>query len=137
MNRKWLLLLVVMVFLVIGLQTCRCERAISPQKAHSQTITAEQRLVDRGIWNGPTASIYVSDDSAKLIFSCAEGFISEKLVLDDQNQFKLKGTYTEYNGQPVETTYTGYVNKNQMIFTHDGQTHELIFEGEMGLIRCQ
>ena len=138
MEKKWMFFLGVAVFLALGAQTCRFDRSVPPPSAHSQMLNSSSRvIVERGIWNGPTASVYVSDEGAALFFSCSQGYILQPLILDETNQFKVSGNYIENYGVPVEVIYTGKINQNQMILHHGDQTHELIFEGEMSLIRCQ
>jgi hypothetical protein len=136
MSKKWIFLLVVVFILLIGERSLN----LNPKQfkeAESQTYFQEGRMrVSNGIWNGPTLSMYVSDEGAVLIFSCGNGSIIEPLILDEKNHFNVKGYVTLEDGNLKEVQYSGLVSDTKMILQYDDQMHELIFEGEMILIRC-
>ena len=122
----------------------------SCQDAKVATMSQEQRTVASGIWGGQNAQLDVTEDGARIRFSCAHGELSQPLTLDAEGRFSAKGTFVAQGMGPLReddppksrpAVYSGAVRDNVMKLTvtvegskEEGGTFELT-QGEPGRIR--
>ena len=80
----------------------------------------------KGTWGAQGISMEVTDSGAEITYDCAHGSITEKIVLDGQGHFSVRGRHVkehpgpirddeEQNGQPA--TYRGSVSADTMNLT--------------------
>jgi hypothetical protein len=102
-----------------------------------------------GIWGGNQAILEISDGKSSLEFACANGTISEPIVLDSEGRFEVPGFYTREGPGPVRqggnnqsrALYSGVVKDDTMTLSIrlDGSSDELlnvsITRGKQGRLR--
>jgi len=114
------------------------------------TRSQEQHRVATGKWGGQNVELDVTEDGARLRFSCASGNIGQPLTLDAEGRFSAKGTFVagvmgpSREDDPPKSrpaVYSGVVRDNVMTLTvtvtdakEEGGTFELT-QGEPGHIR--
>ena len=114
------------------------------------TMSQEKRPVATGQWGGQNVQLDVTEDGARLRFSCAHGKIEQPLTLDAEGRFSAKGTFVAEGAGPTReddppksraAVYSGAVRDNLMTLTvtvadskEEGGTFELT-KGEPGHIR--
>jgi len=90
------------------------------------TMSQEQHPVAAGIWGGQNAQLDVTEDGARIRFSCARGSIEQPVKLDAEGRFSVEGTFTaEAMGPQREdnppksrpAVYTGSVKDQEMTLT--------------------
>ncbi len=78
-----------------------------------------------GTWGGKDISVSVTDSGATIEYSCAEGTISQPIVLDANGNFDVKGVYVAEHGGPTRVgednshpaRYSGRIDGNKMTLT--------------------
>src|SRR5215210_7715907 len=65
------------------------------------TMSQEQHPVAAGIWGGQNAQLDVTEDGARIRFSCARGNIEQPLTLDAEGRFSVKGTFVAEGMGPL------------------------------------
>jgi hypothetical protein len=103
--------------------------AIAMIAASSKPVAAQDatpgkaRSVSIGVWGGPDVEMQVTHQGAALEFDCAQGTISEPLLLDEAGKFLARGTFQSQHGGPikrdeplrsVDVVYTGIVQGDTM-----------------------
>jgi hypothetical protein len=105
--------------------------------------------VDNGKWGGTHVEMQVTPQGATLEFDCAEGTISEPLLLDASGKFQAKGTFLPQHGGPttkddasrnVEVVYSGTMKGDtlEIEFTLHGEDSPekfTIVRGKAGILR--
>jgi len=83
-------------------------------------------LVATGTWGGPHIALEVTDAGATATFDCAHGTIVERMTLDRNGRFNLRGTYAVERPGPSRETeddqgravrYAGRVSGKTMTLT--------------------
>jgi hypothetical protein len=113
-------------------------------------MSQEQNRVTAGNWGGQNALLEVSEDGARIRFSCARGSLEGPFALDSEGRFNAKGTFTAGVMGPLNeddppksrpAAYSGVVRDKKMTLTvtvpddkNEGGTFELTL-GEPGHIR--
>jgi hypothetical protein len=67
-----------------------------PAKTSKKMSTART-----GTWGGEHISLEVTADGAQVEYDCGNGTIDQKLVVDTQGRFALRGTHVREHGGPV------------------------------------
>jgi hypothetical protein len=114
------------------------------------TVSQEQHRVAPGKWGGQNVELDVTEDGARMRFSCARGNIERPLTLDDEGRFSVQGTFVAQGAGPSRAddppksrpaVYSGVVRDKLMTLTvsvtdskEEGGTFELT-RGEPGHIR--
>ena len=95
------------------------------------TVALADNLQDRntpseliGTWGGDNIVVEVTTEGATIEYGCAHGSIREKIVLDNQGKFLLKGFHKAERGGPTRqgneqgeaATYAGTITGNTMTF---------------------
>ena len=118
------------------------------------SVTAKSQNMQRiptGVWGGQHINIEVGEKSATIEYDCASGVINGPLVVDDNGNFKLRGTHRVERGGPIRAgddtkgqpaTYTGSIKRNTMTLNlkiGDGETETFTLEkGKEGeLVKCK
>ena len=118
------------------------------------SVTAKSQNMQRiptGVWGGQHINIEVGEKSATIEYDCASGVINGPLVVDNNGNFKLRGTHRVERGGPIRAdddtkgqpaTYTGSIKGNTMTLnlkTGDGETETFTLEkGKEGeLVKCK
>src|SRR4051794_5901396 len=57
------------------------------------TMSQEQNRVATGNWGGQNVQMDVTENGARLRFSCAHGSIEQPIALDAEGRFSAKGTF--------------------------------------------
>jgi hypothetical protein len=90
------------------------------------TTLQEQNRVATGNWGGQNVQMDVTEDGARLRFSCARGSIEQPVKLDAEGRFSVEGTFTagamgpQREDNPPESrpaVYTGAVKDQEMTLT--------------------
>src|SRR5216117_3828977 len=81
-------------------------KACQEQKAKgTNTIqsNAPQRtgMVKEGVWGGPHILMEVTQSGATITYDCAVGTIDQRIQLDSDGRFDVRGTHTRQNSGPV------------------------------------
>ena len=111
-----------------------------PQKSGSPTpppkSASSPNQLAAGIWGGNSASLEISDGKSSLEFACANGTISEPIVLDSAGHFEVPGLYVREGPGPVRqggnkesrAIYSGVVKEDTMTLSirMDGSSDELL-----------
>jgi len=122
----------------------------SCQDVKVATMSHEQRTVATGMWGGQNVQVDVTEDGARLRFSCAQGKIERPLTLDAEGRFSAQGTFVAGSMGPSRedeppksrtAVYSGVVRDRFMTLTvavkdaeAEGGTFDLT-QGEPGHIR--
>ena len=118
------------------------------------SVTAKSQNMQRiptGVWGGQHINIEVGEKSATIEYDCASGVINGPLVVDNNGNFKLRGTHRVERGGPIRAdddtkgqpaTYTGSIKGNTMTLNlkiGDGETETFTLEkGKEGeLVKCK
>ena len=86
------------------------------------TTGAGSNRLAPGTWGGLHVNLEVSDGDTSLEFDCANGTISEPILLDSDGHFEVRGTYTREGFGPTRegaqnqsrAVYSGVVNGGMM-----------------------
>ncbi len=111
-----------------------------PQEKDSPTpppkSASSPNQLSSGIWGGNSASLEISDGKWSLEFDCANGTISEPIVLDNEGHFEVPGLYVREGPGPVrqggnrqsQAIYSGVVKDDTMTLSirMDGSSDELL-----------
>ena len=103
-------------------------KACQEQKAKgTNTIqsNASQKtgVVKEGVWGGPHILMEVTQSGATITYDCAVGTIDQRIQLDSDGRFDVRGTHTRQNSGPVRSDetpdrhparYTGRIDGNRM-----------------------
>jgi len=123
-----------------------------PQKRESPTPSpksASSHQLSSALWGGNGVSLEVSDGKASLEFDCANGTISEPIMLDNEGRFEVPGLYVREGPGPVrqggnkqsQAIYSGVVKDDTMTLSirMDGSSDELLkvtlVRGKQGRLR--
>lgn len=114
------------------------------------TVSQAQHRVATGKWGGQNVELDVTEEGARMRFSCARGIIEQPLTLDAGGRFSVQGTFVAQGAGPLRAddppqsrpaVYSGAVRDNLMTLTvsvtdskEEGGTFELT-QGESGHIR--
>ena len=92
----------------------------------SQTIRAVGRVLAVGAWGGKHIRLDVNPQGATVEFDCAQGTISQRIVVDRRGRFVADGAYIEEHGGPVRMNepansapvrFTGQIRGKRMTLT--------------------
>lgn len=61
-------------------------------------------VVPAGTWGGPHIALEVTDRGARATFDCAHGTIDERLVIDREGRFDVRGSYAVEHPGPTRET---------------------------------
>jgi hypothetical protein len=124
-----------------------------PQKKDSPApppkSASSPNQLSSGIWGGNNATLEISDDKSSLEFDCANGSISEPILLDNEGHFEVPGLYVREGPGPVRqegnkqsrAIYAGVVKDDTMTLSirMDGSSDELLkvtlTRGKQGRLR--
>lgn len=90
------------------------------------SVNAQKTRIATGVWGGLHINLEVGAKSAKVEYDCAHGAIAGPLVVDNNGNFELRGSFTPERGGPVRAdetpesrpaTYSGTVKGNTMTLT--------------------
>ena len=90
------------------------------------SANAQKTRIATGVWGGLHINLEVSSKSAEVEWDCAHGAIEGPLVVDNNGNFELRGSFTPERGGPVradetpqsrQATYAGTVKGNTMTLT--------------------
>ena len=90
------------------------------------SANAQKSRIATGVWGGLHINLEVSAKSAKVEWDCAHGAIEGPLVVDNNGNFELRGSFTPERGGPVradetpqarQATYAGTIKGNAMTLT--------------------
>ena len=90
------------------------------------SVNAQKTRIATGVWGGLHINLEVGADSAKVEYDCAHGAIAGPLVVDNNGNFELRGSFTPERGGPVradetpesrQATYSGTIKGNTMTLT--------------------
>lgn len=79
-----------------------------------------------GVWGGPHVNMNVTETGAELEFDCANGTIGERIELDAEGRFDVRGSYTPEPGGAVtdktpakhlQARYRGQVTGQKLTMT--------------------
>ncbi|HEX6733161.1 MAG TPA: hypothetical protein VF074_24275 [Pyrinomonadaceae bacterium] len=118
------------------------------------SVTAKSQNMQRiptGVWGGQHINIEVGEKSVTIEYDCASGVINGPLVVDNNGNFKLRGTHRVERGGPIRAgddtkgqpaTYTGSIKGNTMTLNlkiGDGEAETFTLEkGKEGeLVKCK
>ncbi len=95
--------------------TEKTERATTGKMDHART----------GTWGGKDVSVNITETGATVEYSCAEGTISQPIMLDKNGNFDVKGVYVAEHGGPVRigednsrpARYSGRIDGDKMTLT--------------------
>ncbi len=81
--------------------------------------------VKKGTWAGEHIHLEVTEQGGQVEYDCAHGSIDQRIVLDAQGHFKVKGTHVRERGGPVRkgeedgkpAQFSGQVTGNKMTLT--------------------
>jgi hypothetical protein len=59
---------------------------------------SQTRSLPEGAWGGDHIALEVTDSGASLEYDCAHGSITEKMVLDGEGKFEVKGFHIREGG---------------------------------------
>jgi len=124
-----------------------------PQKSDSPTPSPKSasspNQLSSAIWGGNGVSLEISDNKSSLEFDCANGTISEPILLDNEGRFEVPGLYVREGPGPVRqggnkqsrAIYSGVVKGDTMTLSirMDGSSDELLnvtlVRGKQGRLR--
>lgn len=98
---------------VMLLQGNSCKNSSVQNNSTNTTVSSNQpkssnvnsspnpRALPNEIWGGTGISLEVTSDGGKLDYDCAHGTITEKIVLDHEEEFIVKGFHAKEHGGPV------------------------------------
>ena len=90
------------------------------------SANAQKTRIATGVWGGLHINLEVRSKSAEVEWDCAHGAIEGPLVVDNNGNFELRGSFTPERGGPVradetpqsrQATYAGTVKGNTMTLT--------------------
>lgn len=90
------------------------------------SVNAQKTRIATGVWGGLHINLEVRANSAKVEYDCAHGAIEGPLVVDNNGNFELRGSFTPERGGPVradetpesrQATYSGTIKGNTMTLT--------------------
>ena len=84
-----------------------------PATPRPTSATAPNRLPP-GTWGGLHVNLEISDNESSLEFDCANGKISEPILLDSDGRFEVRGTYTREGPGP---TREGAQNRSNAVYS--------------------
>jgi hypothetical protein len=113
-----------------------------------QSASSPNQL-SRGTWGGNHAALEIADGKSSIEFDCANGTISEPIVLDSEGHFEVRGFYTREGPGPVRqggqnqarAIYSGVVKGDTMTLSIrlDGSSDVLLdvtlTQGKQGRLR--
>ncbi len=87
----------------------------SPGETHGTAVSV-------GVWGGTDLEMQVNEQGATIEFDCAQGTISEPLLLDEAGKFVARGTFQTQGGparkdrpaRGVDVVYSGVVEGDTM-----------------------
>jgi hypothetical protein len=93
-----LLIAPLLFFSVMQNDSCKGDKPAPPTQsatAPPATSTAKpsSKRLKPGIWGGNHLSLQISETETTLEFDCANGTISQPIMLDDSGRFAVPGTY--------------------------------------------
>ncbi|MGB9204454.1 MAG: hypothetical protein WCB94_10860 [Terriglobales bacterium] len=110
----------IVLLLAIAIQTCP---SVAQGSTPSQETPEKSGLVRTGPWGGQDVEMQVNEHGATVEFACANGNISESLLIDAKGKFRARGTFQRQHGGPnrkdesasgIDVTYTGTVQGDTM-----------------------
>jgi len=113
---------VVLIIVAVGLACTGQTKASRPAQSSPSGPT---NAVPTGVWGGEGIRMEVTDAGADIEFNCARGSISQRLALDAQGHFQLRGTYkaetpapasdgSVSNGSGATAIYTGALSGSSL-----------------------
>jgi len=132
----------IVLLLAILIQTCP---SVAQGSTPSQETPEKSGLVPTGLWGGQDVEMQVNQHGATVEFACANGNISEPLLIDAKGKFRARGTFQRQRGGPnrrdesasgIGVTYNGAVEGDAMkleFILPETQQHE----GPFSLVRGQ
>lgn len=119
----------------------------------SQTIRAVASDLAAGIWGGEHIRLHVTPQGGTVEFDCAQGTISQRILVDRRGRFVVEGTYAEEHGGPVRADeqvssypvrFTGQIRGKRMTLAvrrRDTKkligTFALLYGQEGALVKCR
>jgi hypothetical protein len=107
----------------------------STQANHMETSPKNQKL-PVGIWGGEHIHAEVTESGVEIEFDCAHGAIPNRIMLDSQGRFNVRGKFTPERGGPIRrdeesndraVQYVGTVKEKEMTLTiSDANTKEVL-----------
>lgn len=128
---------------VMWLVVCSCEGATTGPSQKDDAVRV-------GMWGGTGIRLDVTAAGAQVEYDCAHGRITERMVVDREGRFDVRGTHTPERGGPIRdgdeppaqaARYTGQVQSGSMTLTvmlpDAGQTvgRFILTEGSAGRLR--
>jgi hypothetical protein len=114
-----IMFIVPFLFLILGQgDACRSKMTNIPEKKGDR--------ISAGLWGGNHVTLEVTDSGANVEFDCANGSLSQPIILDDHGNFSVAGTYvaeshgpTRANAESLDKSarYSGSVSGNVMTLT--------------------
>jgi len=110
----------IVLLMAITIEMCA---SVAKGSTPSQETSEESGLVWIGPWGGQDVEMQVNAHGATVEFACANGHISEPLLIDANGKFRARGTFQRQHGGPnrrdesasgIDVTYTGAVEGNTM-----------------------
>ncbi len=110
----------IVLLLAIAIQMCP---SVAQGSTPSRETPEKSGLVRTGPWGGQDVEMQVNEHGATLEFACANGNISEPLLIDAKGKFRARGTFQPQHGGPnrrdesasgIDVTYTGAVQGDTM-----------------------
>lgn len=83
-------------------ESCRSNKMNNePTKKTESVVTGKTDRARTGAWGGKDVSANITETGATIEYSCAEGTISQPIILDKNGNFDVKGVYVAEHGGPV------------------------------------
>jgi hypothetical protein len=110
----------IVLLLAIAIQMCP---SVAQGSTPSQETSEKNGFVRTGPWGGQDVEMQVNEHGATVEFACANGNISEPLLIDAKGKFRARGTFQRQHGGPnrrdesasgIDVTYTGTVEGDTM-----------------------
>ncbi len=129
MNRNsWQGVLICLPLLVLLWEpSCRGSNANSVNQTVNQArnTSSNQASELRGLWGGQHINMEIGEAGAEIDYDCAHGRITEKIVLDRNGKFTVKGVHVRERGGPVRlgqeneqaASYEASINGDTMTLT--------------------
>jgi hypothetical protein len=64
------------------------------------------KVAREGVWGGASVMMEITDAGAAITYDCAHGTIEQRIELDGEGRFEVRGTHTRERGGPTRSGET-------------------------------